>query len=185
MVRWTLCILLCCACLGIAQSPVLQHRRTASRPQPSSGAWTDSIPSGNLDSTESLMNPIVRIAYKVTLASGGTATGLRVYIRGFTSTSNLKIGIYDDNGAPNNLLGSGVVSVTGTGYATVTGLSVSVTATSYWVAFVAETASSIAQGYKVTGTLEKFSVGTAYTLDNPGAYSSSADETPSVGIFVQ
>lgn len=113
----------------------------------------------------------------------GTATKLRAYIRSYTTTSGLRLGLYNNAGT---LLDSGTVSITGTGYFEVT-ISTAVTAGNYYVAKIPQSNSDFGVGYNnAAGTAEYTSGETIYTL--PGTLPSAEGSftgTYGFGVYVE
>lgn len=106
----------------------------------------------------------------------GTATKIRAYIRSFSLSSGLRLGLYDSGGT---LLDSGTVVVTATGYAEVT-INTAVSATTYYVAKIPESNTDFGVGYdNSTGSADYATGQTIYTL--PGTLPST--EGPFTGTY--
>jgi hypothetical protein len=102
--------------------------------------WYDAIDQASTTQANSANNGIMLFS-EVTVVQAGTCTKLRVYSGApFSGDSGTKIALYTKTGSgTGNLLSSGTVTVTGTGYFEVTlSAAQAVSATAYYVAWIPE-----------------------------------------------
>ena len=138
------------------------------------GAWYDITADTSTNANDSTLASVM-VWDAVTLPTG-TATKIRVYIRTYSVTGGIRLGLYNSGGT---LLDSGTVSVTGTGYFDVT-ISAAVTAGSYYVAKIPQGNNDFAVGYdNSTGSADYKTGETPYTL--PGALPTT--EGPFTGAY--
>lgn len=153
--------LACTLLAGPGQQALLSVKTPAA-----GGAWTDIEASGTTNANDST-EPTVMVWDAITLPTG-TATQIRAYVRSFTNTNGLRLGLYNGAGT---LLDSGTVSVTGTGYFSVT-ISTAVTAGTYYVAKIPQGNNDFGIGYNNASGSADYKTGeTSYTL--PGTLPSS------------
>lgn len=139
-----------------------------------SGSWTDITTSGATNANDATLASVM-VWDAITLPTG-TATKIKAYIRSYSATGNLRLGLYNGAGT---LLDSGTVSVTGTGYFEVT-ISASVTSGTYYVAKIPQGNSDFGVGYdNTTGSADYKTGETAYTL--PGTLPTT--EGPFTGTY--
>lgn len=157
-------------------------------PRPdASGTWHDTIASGATNANHN-GNPNRIWAQAVTVGEAGSATKLRIYIRNFSGSPEvIKMSLHDPDGF--DMLGSGTVEVSGTGYYEVTlGSPVSVTAQTYGVAF-AYVGGAADVGYDdSTGTYLENTDDVTYSAFPYNPYPMPPQATPTgtfaVGIFI-
>jgi len=144
------------------------------------GAWYDITPDSSTNSNDSTMSTVM-VWDGITLPTG-TATQLRVYIRSYSATGGIRLGLYNSGGT---LLDSSTVSVTGTGYFYVT-ISAAVTSGTYYVAKIPQGNNDFGVGYdNTTGSADYKTGETAYTL--PGSLPTTDGPftgTYAFGVFV-
>lgn len=99
MVKWIFALLICGAIAPLAQAPYLQHRRTVSRTATTSdgpNVWYDT--SGTTSGWSGIGSSFMEY-HSLTVSVSGTATKLRIRVRGGLSDATAKIAIYDNGGA--------------------------------------------------------------------------------------
>lgn len=145
------------------------------------GSWTDIIADSATNANDATAATVM-VWDAITLPAG-TATKIRAYIRSYTITSGLRLGLYNSGGT---LLDSGTVSVTGTGYFEVT-INTAVSATTYYVAKIPEGNSDFGVGYdNSTGSADYATGQTTYTL--PGTLPTTEGSftgSYAFGVFVE
>jgi hypothetical protein len=146
-----------------------------------SPAWTDTIASGSTD-TNVLVPTSGEHWTDITLPTG-TASKLRMYIRSYGYTGTLKMGLHDNSG---NLLQSGTVSVTTTGYFEITITNQSVTSGNYKVSWVTDSGGSAYAGYQNSVGLTYWaSGGSSNTLFDPLPTPGGTDtRTVAIGVYI-
>lgn len=122
-------------------------------------AWHDIIADTSTNANDATAATVM-VWDAITLPSG-TVTRIRAYVRSYSTTSGLRLGLYDSGGS---LLASGTVSVPGTGYREVT-ISQAISAGTYYIAKIPEGNSDFGVGYdNSTGSADYATGQTTYTL---------------------
>lgn len=149
-----------------------------------SGTWYDYVDFSTTDANASIGN-VDYVGWVIINLPSGNATKLRMKVGAYTSTTNLKLGLYTGGGTK---LAEGVVSVTSTGTFEASITTTAVTSGNHFVAWIAQDASAISSAYKDgVGTLY-YGDGAvpSYTLENPiPSQSGTATRSDAVGVLIQ